>query len=88
METKNFLNLLNNQYFKSVKRFENAYKKEGYYHWKLKYFNKEYLKVIGAVLSGDASGACIILGRSSFFHCATEKEKEKIKLALYSTLSK
>ncbi len=57
MENKNILQKLNNQYFKSLKRFEKAYRlNDTYYSEKLKEFNDDYLKIISAVINHDTYG--------------------------------
>ena len=85
MEIKEVLQKLNNQYFKSLKRFENVYKKINLYSKELKKFNEDYLKLIGAVLSGDTNEIRVILNSSLFFIYATPNEKEKIELELLGT---
>ena len=82
MKTKKILNLLTNQYFKSLKRFENVYKKINLYSEGLKTFNEGYLKLIGAVLSGDANEIRVLLYGNLFYVYATPNEKEKLDLEL------
>ena len=82
METKKILNLLTNQYFKSLKRFENVYKKINLYSKGLKDFNESYLKLIGAVLSGDTNEIRVSLYGSLFYIYATLNEKERLDLEL------
>ena len=82
METKKVLNLLNNQYFKSLKRFENVYKKISLYNEGLKDFNEEYLKLIGAVLNGDVNEIRAVLYGSLLYIYATLNEKDKLQLEL------
>ena len=54
MEIQNILQKLNNQYFKSLKRFEKAYRlNDTYYSKKLKEFNDDYLKLVSAVINHD-----------------------------------
>ena len=82
METKKVLRLLNNQYFKSLKRFENVYKKINLYSKEIKTFNKGYLKLISAVLSGDVNDIRVSLYRSLVYIYATPNEKDKLDLEL------
>ena len=82
MDIKKALNLLNNQYFKSLKRFENVYKKINLYSKGLKDFNEEYLKLAGAVLNGDVNDIRAALYGSLFFIYATLSEKEKLEFEL------
>ena len=82
MKTKKILNLLNNQYFKSLKRFENVYKKINLYNKGLKTFNEGYLKLISAVLSGDANDMRVSLHRSLLYIHATLSEKDKLDLEI------
>ena len=54
MELKEVLNLLNNQYFKSLKRFEKMYSlSETFFKVELKKFNNDYLKLVSAVINCD-----------------------------------
>ena len=85
MEIKKVLNLLTNQYFKSLKRFENVYKKINLYNKELKTFNEGYLKLIGAVLSGDANEIRVSLYGNLFFIYATLNEQDKIQSELFNT---
>ena len=82
MDLKKVLNLLTNQYFKSLKRFEDVYKKINLYSEELKVFNEGYLKLIGAVLSGDINDIRAALHGSWFYICATFNEKERLNLEL------
>ena len=82
MEIKKVLNLLTNQYFKSLKRFEIVYKKINFYKQGLKTFNEDYLKVISAALSGDTNDMRVSLYGSLFYIYATISEKEKIDFEL------
>ena len=51
METKKVLNLLTNQYFKSLKRFENVYRFMPNFNKQVNDFNSNFLKLISAVLN-------------------------------------
>ena len=82
MEIKKVLNLLTNQYFKSFKRFENAYSSMSDFNKQVKDFNSRYLKLISAVLSGDANEIRISLYSSLLYIHATLNEKSKLDLEL------
>ena len=85
MKIKKILNLLTNQYFKSLKRFENVYKKINLYSKGFKDFNESYLKLIGAVLSGDTNDIRVSLYGSLFYIYATINEQDKLQSELFST---
>ena len=82
MEIKKALNLLTNQYFKSLKHLEHDYEKTSLYSERLKDFNEGYLKLMGAVLSGDINDIRAALHGSWFYICATFNEKERLNLEL------
>ena len=82
MEIKKVLNLLSNQYSKSFKRFENIYSFMSDFSKQVKDFNKGYLKLISAVLSGDANEIRASLYGSMFYINATLNEKEKLDFEL------
>ena len=82
MDIKKALNLLNNQYFKSFKRFENVYKNIRLYSKGLKDFNEGFLKITGAVLTGDVNDIRAALYGSLFYIYATLSEKDKLQLEL------
>ena len=86
MEIKKILNLLNNQYFKTLKHFEKIYSALPGFKAELKKFNKGYLKVISAVLTGDADKIRVSLYHNFFYICATDSEKEKLEYELLRTL--
>ena len=82
MEKKEVLQKLNNQYFKSFKRFENAYSFMTDFNEQVKDFNNRYLKLISAVLSGDANDIRVALYSSLLYIHATIDEKDKLDLEL------
>ena len=83
MENKNILQKLNNQYFKSLKRFEKAYRlNDAYYAEKLKEFNDDYLKIISAVINHDTYG--LDLSTKWIYTCATINEKNEIRILIDS----
>ena len=83
MEIKKVLNLLNNQYFKSLKRFEKAYRlNDTYYAEKLKDFNSDYLKIISAVINHDTYG--LDLSTKWLYIYATINEKNEIRILIDS----
>ena len=85
METKKVLQLLNNQYFKSLKRFEKVYNKINLYSKGIKTFNEGYLKLISAVLSGDVNDIRASLYGNLFYVYATLNEKDKLQSELFNT---
>ena len=82
MEKKEVLNKLNNQYFKSFKRFKDVYEKMSFYDEQVKEFNSGFLKLIGAVLNGNINEIRATLYSSWFFIYATANEKDKLDLEL------
>ena len=83
MENKNILQKLNNQYFKSLKRFEKAYRlNDTYYAETLKEFNDDYLKIISAVINHDTYG--LDLSTKWIYTCATINEKNEIRILIDS----
>ena len=81
MELKRVLNLLNNQYFKSFKRFEHVYYYMPDFNEEVKEFNQCYLKLISAVLSGDREKIRAALKCRVYFW-ATINEKDKLDFEL------
>ena len=84
MEKKEVLKKLNNQYFKSLKRFEKIYSALPGFKAELKKFNKGYLKVISAVLTGDADKIRVSLYHNFFYICATDNEKDELRILIDS----
>ena len=83
MENKNILIKLNSQYFKSLKRFEKAYRlNDTYYAEKLKEFNDDYLKIISAVINHDTRD--LDLSTKWIYACATINEKNEIRILIDS----
>ena len=83
MENKNILVKLNSQYFKSLKRFEKAYRlNDTYYAEKLKEFNDDYLKIISAVINHDTYN--LDLSTKWIYVCATINEKNEIRILIDS----
>ena len=82
MELKKVLNLLNNQYFKSFKRFENGHSFTSDFSEKVKDFNSGYLKLISAVLSGDTNEIYASLRGSWLYICASINEQDKLNFEL------
>ena len=83
MEKKEILNLLNNQYFKSFKRFKNIYSYMSDFSAQVKKFNNGYLKLISAVLSGDVNKIRVSLHSSLVYIHATDNEQCKLNEELY-----
>ena len=82
MDKKEVLKKLNSQYFKSFKRFENVYSFMPDFSKQVKSFNSGYLKLISAVLSGDANEIRVSLYSSLVYIHATINEKEKLDLEI------
>ena len=82
MQIKKVLNLLTNQYFKSFSRFERVYSFMPNFNERVKDFNDGYLKLVGAVLNGDANEIRLVLHGSWLYIYATVNEKDKLKLDL------
>ena len=88
-KTKKILNLLNNQYFKSFKRFENTYPFASSFKERAKEFNSDYLNLVAAVLSGDANQIYEVLTikRNWLYVYATYNEQEKLNFELLENFS-
>ena len=82
MEIKKVLNLLSNQYAKSFKRFENDYSFMSNFSEQVKDFNNDFLRIISAVLSGDANEIRASLFGSMFYVNATLNEQKKLDFEL------
>ena len=83
MEIKKVLQKLNNQYFKSLKRFEKAHRlNDTYYAEKLKEFNNDYLKIVSAVINHDTYG--LDLSTKWLYICATINEKNELRILIDS----
>ena len=83
MEIKKVLQKLNNQYFKSLKRFEKAYRlNDTYYAEKLKEFNNDYLKIVSAVINHDTYG--LDLRTKWLYICATINEENELRILIDS----
>ena len=82
MEIKKVLNLLNNQYFKSLKRFESAYSFMSDFNEQVKDFNNNFSRLIGVVLNGDANEIRVALHASCLYIYATINEKDKLDLEI------
>ena len=83
MENKDILQKLNNQYFKSLKRFKKMCKfGERCYEKELKEFNSDYLKIISAVINHDTYD--LDLSNKWLYTCATINEKNYIRILIDS----
>ena len=83
MENKNILQKLNNQYFKSLKRFEKAYHlNDTYYAKKFEEFNSDYLKIISAVINKNTYN--LDLNSNRVYISATISEKNEIRILIDS----
>ena len=84
MEKKEVLQKLNNQYFKSLKHFEKIYSVLPGFKAELKKFNSGYLKIISAVLSGDAYKIHVSLYHNFFYNCTATNEKNELRILIDS----
>ena len=82
MELKRALNLLNNQYFKSFKRYEHSYSFMPDFDEQVKEFNQDYLNLISAVLSGNSDDIRANLFHSLLYISATINEQGNLRLEL------
>ena len=82
MEIKKVLRLLNNQYFKSFKRFKKIYSVLSGFRAQVKRFNSGYLKLIGTILNGDVNEISASLYNSFFYIYATRSERDKLDAEL------
>ena len=82
MEIKKVLNLLNNQYSKSFKRFESTYSFMSDFNEKVKEFNDDFLRIVSAVLSGDVEQIRASLRKNLIYIRATINEQDKLYLEL------
>ena len=82
MKNKNILQKLNNQYFKSLKRFQKQYGFMSDFNEQLKEFNDDYLKIISAVINHDTYG--LDLSTKWIYTCATINEKNEIRILIDS----
>ena len=77
---KKTLTLLNNQYFKSLKRFEKSFSCRSDFNDELNDFNDDYLKLVSAVLNNDTYS--LSLNTNFIYICATPSEKNNIWIEL------
>ena len=82
MEIKKVLRLLNNQYFKSFKRFEKVHSVLPGFKAEVKKFNSGYLKLISVILNGDVGRICARLYSSHLYIHASRSEKDKLDFEL------
>ena len=82
MEKKEILQKLNNQYFKSLKRFEKSFSCRSDFEDEINDFNNDYLKIISAVLNNDTYG--LNLNTNFIYICATINEKNGIRILIDS----
>ena len=83
MEKKEVLKKLNNQYFKSLKRFEKMYNlSETFFKVELKKFNNDYLKLVSAVINSDTYD--LDLSTNWVYICATINEKSELRILIDS----
>ena len=83
METKKILQKLNNQYFKSLKRFEKLYKNFGFvFNEKLIVFNNDFLKIISAIINNKTD--ILDLNVNWVYVYATTNEKNELRILIDS----
>ena len=81
MEIKKILQKLNNQYFKSFKRFEKIHKNFGFvFDEKLIDFNDDFLKIISAIINNKTD--VLDLDVNWIYICATNNEKSEIRILI------
>ena len=83
MEIKNILQKLNNQYFKSLKRFEKFYKNFGFvFDEKLIDFNTDYLSIISTIINNKTD--ILDLNTNWIYIFASFNEKNKLRILIDS----
>ena len=83
METKKVLQKLNNQYFKSLKRFEKLYKNFGFvFNEKLIDFNTDFLKIISTIINNKTD--ILDLNTNWVYIYATTNEKNELRILIDS----
>ena len=81
MEKKEILQKLNNQYFKSFKRFEKIYKNFGFvFNEKLIDFNTDFLKIISAIINNKTD--ILDLNANWVYVYATDNEKNELRILI------
>ena len=83
MEKKEILQKLNNQYFKSFKRFEKLYKNFGFvFNEKLIDFNTDFLRIISAIINNRTD--ILDLNVNWVYIYATTNEKNQLRILIDS----
>ena len=83
MEIKKVLQKLNNQYFKSFKRFEKIYKNFGFvFNEKLIDFNTDFLKIISTIINNKTD--ILDLNSNWVYIYATINEKNELRILIDS----
>ena len=83
MEKKEVLRKLNNQYFKSFKRFEKIYKNFGLvFNEKLIDFNADFLKIISTIINNRTD--ILDLDTNWVYVYATTNEKNELRILIDS----
>ena len=83
MEIKKVLQKLNNQYFKSFKRFEKIYKNFGFvFNEKLIDFNTDFLKIISTIINNKTD--ILDLNSNWVYVYATANEKNGLRILIDS----
>ena len=79
MEKKEVLQKINNQYFKSLKRFEKLYKNFGFvFYEKLIDFNTDFLRIISTIINNRTDILDLNANRIYFYASANEKNELRI----------
>ena len=81
MEIKNILQKLNNQYFKSLKRFEHSYHFMPNFDERVKKFNNEFLNLMSAVINNKTD---LDLNANLVYIYATINEKNELRILIDS----
>ena len=83
MEIKNILQKINNQYFKSFKRFEKIYKNFGFvFNEKLIDFNTDFLRIISTIINNKTD--ILDLNTNQVYIYATTNKKNELRILINS----
>ena len=82
MEIKNILQKINNQYFKSLKRFEHVYFYMLNFDERVRKFNNEFLNLVSAIINNKTDN--LDLNANLVYIYATTNEKNELRILLDS----
>ena len=82
MEIKKILQKLNNQYFKSLKRFEHVYFYMSNFDEQVKKFNDNFLNLMSAVINNKTDN--LDLNANLVYIYATTNEKNELRILIDS----